>query len=68
MYGFFKQELNSKEEKMDFDHEKVCQLEKQLENALEEISEICCEIPAVSRSIEMIKANLAILKYNLNLD
>ena len=51
-----------------FDYTKVCELEQEIEKDIDEIYGLCQNTPALVRNIDMIKANLALLKMNLNLD
>jgi len=49
---------------MDYDLERVKELVKQIDDILSELTEICGENPSVSRNIEMLKANMTILKHS----
>lgn len=51
-----------------FNYKKVCELEQEIEKDIDEIYSMCQNTPALVRNIDMIKANLSLLKMNLNLD
>lgn len=53
---------------MNYDFERVIQLEHKLEEILSELAELCGEVPSVSRNLEMIKADVAVLKHSTMVD
>ena len=53
---------------MNYDIEKVRQLQEKLDEIISEFSDLCGEIPSVSRNLEMIKADIAVLKHSTMVD
>lgn len=49
---------------MNYDLERVRELERKIEEMLSELSDICSENPSVNRNLEMLKADIAILKHS----
>ncbi len=53
---------------MNIDYNEINNLEQKLETALNKLSDLCCEVPSLNRNIEMLKADLDILKHSLMVD
>ena len=53
---------------MNYDIEKVRQLQKKMDEILSELTTLCGEVPSVSRNLEMIKADVAVLKHSTMID
>ena len=53
---------------MNYDIEKVSELEHRMDEIIAELSDLCGEVPSVSRNLEMIKADVAVLKHSTMVD
>ena len=53
---------------MNYDLERVSQLEHKMEEIISELSEMYGEVPSISRNLEMIKADVEVLKHSTMVD
>ncbi len=53
---------------MNYDLERVSQLEHKMEEIISELSELYGEVPSISRNLEMIKADVEVLKHSTMVD
>ena len=53
---------------INLDFERIKQLQNMINELISEIEELCGEVPSVSRNLEMIKADVAVLKHSTMVD
>ena len=53
---------------INLDFERIKQLQNMINELISEIEELCGEVPSVSRNLEMIKADVAVLKHSTKVD
>lgn len=53
---------------MNYNIEKIRDLEKQMEDIISELYQICGEVPSISRNLDMLEADFQILKHSTVID
>lgn len=53
---------------MNYNVEKVRALEKQIEDIIFELYQICGDVPSINRNLEMLEADFQILKHSTVID